>query len=273
MASGPLPLVLSSTLLLVSKEARLQGLPPLMHPNFKQDGITIYHGNCLEVMPLLPASSVDLVLTDPPYLVGYGGRWDSDRQQIVGDRDPSWLRPAFQQIWRLMKPDSFCISFYGWPHVDTFLGIWKEIGYRPVSHLAFVKSHWGLGRFTRGRHETAFLLAKGRPPKPSKAKPDVIEWKRDRFKYHPNQKPVASLLPLIETFCPPDGIVFDPFMGSGSTLVAARKCGNCAVGIEIESSYCQSATMLISQSNLPLVDPVKRTRPDTSSRIADRFTG
>ncbi len=212
-----------------------------MLPKFIQEGITIYQGNCLEVMPLLPASSVDLVLTDPPYLVGYEGRWDGDRRQIVGDRDPSWLEPAFVNIWRLLRNDRFCISFYGWPHIDLFLGLWKKIGFRPVSHLAFVKSHWGLGRFTRGRHETAFLLAKGRPAKPSKAIPDVLNWKRDKVKWHPNQKPVAALEPLITTFCPDDGLVLDPFMGSGSTLMAAKQNGVKAIGIEIGSQYCATA--------------------------------
>ena len=228
-----------------------------MLPYFQKDGITIFQGNCLDVMPSLQARSVDLVLTDPPYLVGYEGRWDSDRRQIIGDRDPSWLEPAFANIWRLLREDSFCISFYGWPHIDLFLGFWKKIGFRPVSHLAFVKSHWGLGRFTRGRHETAFLLAKGRPSKPKKAIPDVINWKRDRFKHHPNQKPVAALIPLIETFCPADGVVLDPFMGSGSTLLAAREVDNIAVGIEIESRYCQSATKRITQAILPLVDTAR----------------
>jgi adenine-specific DNA-methyltransferase len=212
-----------------------------MLSSFAQDDITIYQGNCLEVMPLLPSGSIDLVLTDPPYLVGYEGRWDSDRSQIVGDRDPSWLEPAFANIWRLLRNNSFCISFYGWPHVDLFLGLWKKIGFRPVSHLAFVKSHWGLGRFTRGRHETAFLLAKGRPPKPCKAIPDVIQWQRDRVKYHPNQKPIAALEPLIHTFCPAGGMVLDPFMGSGSTLLAAKQTGFKAIGIEISSQHCATA--------------------------------
>lgn len=214
---------------------------------FKQDGVTIYQGNCLGVMPLLPTKSVDLVLTDPPYLVGYEGRWDGERKQIVGDRDPSWLEPAFAHIWRLLRDNSFCISFYGWPHVDLFLGLWKKIGFRPVSHLAFVKSHWGLGRFTRGRHETAFLLAKGRPPRPCKAIPDVIDWNRDRIKWHPNQKPVAALEPLLRTFCPPHGTVLDPFMGSGSTIVAASNIGFNAIGIEISNQYYEAAVRRLDE--------------------------
>jgi site-specific DNA-methyltransferase (adenine-specific) len=106
-------------------------------------------------MPMLESESVDFAFTDPPYLVNFKGRWDGDKKTILGDSNPSWVQPAFAEIWRLLKPDSFCASFYGWPHADTFLGIWKSIGFRPVSHLAFVKRQWGLGRFTRGSHETA----------------------------------------------------------------------------------------------------------------------
>lgn len=216
-------------------------------PFFRRPGITIYQGNCLDVMPSLPSESVDLTRTDPPYLVGYEGRWDSDRKQIACDKDPTWLVPAFAEIYRLLKPDSFCVSFYGWPHADSFLGAWKSVGFRPVSHLAFVKRQWGLGRFTRGKHETAYLLAKGRPPKPKSAIADVIDWRREKVKWHPNQKPVAALSSIVKAFCPPCGIVLDPFMGSGSVLYSADELDLPAIGIEIEEEYCLAAKSRLTQ--------------------------
>src|SRR5262249_51358107 len=79
--------------------------------------------------------------------------------------------------------------FYGWPHSDIFAGTFKALGFRIVSHLAFVKNVWGLGRFTRGQHETAFLLAKGRPKILDDAISDVIEWTREQDAAHPNQSP------------------------------------------------------------------------------------
>ena len=222
-------------------------------PIYDRHGITIHRGDCLDVMPCLSSESVDFVLTDPPYLVGYRGRWDSEKTQIAGDNDPSWLRPAFTEIWRLMKPNTLCVSFYGWPYADTFLGIWKSIGFRPVSHLAFVKRQWGLGRFTRGTHETAYLLAKGKPPIPETAISDVIDWQRDDVTFHPNQKPVSALAPLILAYCPDGGVVLDPFMGSGSTLRAAKNLGISAIGIEIEMEYCRKAKARLAQCVLPMV--------------------
>jgi DNA modification methylase len=219
-------------------------------PFYDSGGITVFQGDCLSLMPKFTSDTFDMVLTDSPYLVGYTGRWDSVQKQITGDTDPSWLRPAFSEIWRVMKADTFCVAFYGWPHADTFLGLWKEIGFRPVSHLAFVKRQWGLGRFTRGTHETAFLLAKGRPPIPQSPISDVIDWQREPAAFHPNQKPVAALAPLLATYAPLDGLILDPFMGSGSTLRAAKDLGLKAVGIEIEETYCRKAVKRMSQEML-----------------------
>jgi adenine-specific DNA-methyltransferase len=181
---------------------------------YQRAGITVYHGDCRQVLPSLPSASVDFVLTDPPCLVEYQRRWDGDRSGIAGDNDPSWLAPAFSEIWRVLKDDSFCVYFYGWPHSDLFVGTWKQLGFRLVSHLVFVKNVWGLGRFTRGQHEVAFLLAKGRPPLPVHPLSDTIEWQRESDAFHPNQKPVAALRQLIATYAPESGTVLDPFMGA-----------------------------------------------------------
>jgi site-specific DNA-methyltransferase (adenine-specific) len=128
-------------------------------PFYRDGGITIYHGDCRDVLPGLQGESVDLVCTDPPYGCSFRGRFDRKHEPIAGDDELSWVEPVFRQVVRLMRPDTLCVSFYGWPHAETFLAAWKAVGLRPVSHLCFVKNVMGLGRFTRSRHETAFLLA------------------------------------------------------------------------------------------------------------------
>jgi site-specific DNA-methyltransferase (adenine-specific) len=223
---------------------------PRLVPCTERDGVLIFRGDCLELLPLFPDASVDFVLTDPPYLVGYKGRWDGERRAIVGDDDASWVVPAFSEIWRVLKQDSFAVSFYGWPHADIFAGVFKAVGFRLVSHLALVKNVWGLGRFTRGQHETAFLLAKGRPSLRGEAVSDVLEWIREQETLHPNQKPLGPLRQLLSAYAPERGIVLDPFMGSGSTLRAAKDLGLKAVGIEIEERYCRLAASRLAQEVL-----------------------
>jgi site-specific DNA-methyltransferase (adenine-specific) len=182
--------------------------------------------------------------------VNHKGRWDGDRKTIVGDDDARWIRPAFSEIWRVLKDDCFAVSFYGWPHADLFAGAFKAVGFRLVSHLVFVKNVWGLGRFTRGQHETAFLLAKGRPKVRGRRLSDVLEWTREQETVHPNQKPIGPLRKLLTAYSPSGGLVLDPFMGSGSTLRAAKDLGMKAVGIEIEERYCRVAASRLDQELL-----------------------
>jgi hypothetical protein len=98
-------------------------------PNFIN---RIVNGDCLTILPQLAAGSVDFVLTDPPYLVRYRDR--SDRTVLNDDHD-RWLVPAFAEIYRVLKPDRFCVSFYGWSQVDPILrrlaGCWIS-GRRPL---------------------------------------------------------------------------------------------------------------------------------------------
>jgi site-specific DNA-methyltransferase (adenine-specific) len=70
------------------------------------------------------------------------------------------------------------------------------------------------------------------------------------YAVHPTQKPVEIITPLIEYSCPADGMVLDPFMGSGTTLVAARQLGRRAIGIEVEEKYCAAAVKRLRQQAL-----------------------
>ena len=82
------------------------------------------------------------------------------------------------------------------------------------------------------------MLAKGNPSQPTQRIPDVLEWKYSGNKLHPTQKPLCVLTPLIQSFSRPGDVVFDPFCGSGSTLLAAKLQGRRFIGIELDSHYC-----------------------------------
>jgi adenine-specific DNA-methyltransferase len=198
----------------------------------------ILEGDCTELLRTLPRGSADFVLTDPPYLVRYCSR---DGRTIANDADGSWLEPAFAQIFRILRRDGFCVSFYGWSQADRFIRAWRRAGFRLAGHISFPKAYASTERFLRYHHENAYLLVKGNPPYPATRIPDVIEWKYSGNRLHPTQKPTCVLRPLIESFSRPGDLVVDPFCGSGSTLLAARLAGRRFLGIELDAYYCAVA--------------------------------
>lgn len=70
---------------------------------------------------------------------------------------------------------------------------------------------------------------------------------RQEPRVHPTQKPVAVMEWVIARYCEPQDVILDPYMGSGTTLIAAKKCGHSAIGIEIEEKYCEIAAKRLSQ--------------------------
>jgi DNA modification methylase len=204
---------------------------------------SILHGDCIEIMQALPSHSVDFILTDPPYLVRYRSR---DGQRVRNDDNDAWLRPAFAEMYRLLKPGAFCFSFYGWNTVDRFFAAWKEAGFRPVGHVVFRKRYASRTGFYEYRHEQAYLLGKGTLPAPDRLLPDVQDWDYTGNRLHPTQKPVPILKRQIEAFCPDGGVVLDPFCGSGSTCVAAAELGLPFIGIELDASHVHTARRRIA---------------------------
>jgi site-specific DNA-methyltransferase (adenine-specific) len=142
----------------------------------------IVNGDCLTVLPQLAARSVDFVLTDPPYIAHYRDR--SDRT-VANDDRAGWLNPAFAEIFRVLKPDRFCVSFYGWSQVDKFFAAWRAAGFRPVGHLVWPKRYASAQRFLGYCHEQAYLLVKGNPALPAATIPDVLGWRYTGNRLHP----------------------------------------------------------------------------------------
>ena len=178
-------------------------------------------GNCIDVMRGFPDRAVDLIVTDPPYVVGFK---DRQGRQIAGDVTDEWLQPATQEMYRVLKQDALMVSFYGWNRVDRFMAAWKAAGFYAVCH------------------EGAYVLAKGRPVPPLKPLPDVLPFPYTGNALHPTQKPVEALQPLIESFSAPGAIVLDPFAGSASTCVAAYRAGRRYIGIEMLAQYHRAGT-------------------------------
>ena len=221
-----------------------------MTPPLATDPVNaMLHGDCLAILPQLAGGSANFVLTDPPYLANYRSR---DGRSVPNDDNDAWLAPAFAELHRVLARDTFMVSFYGWPHADRFLAAWRAAGFRVIGHFVFPKRYTSATRHVRYQHECAYLLAKGFPREPAWPIGDVIDWTYSGNKLHPTQKPLPVLLPLIETFSAPGGLVLDPFAGSGSTLAAAKMLGRVFTGIELDAGYHRLAVQrLAGMENMP----------------------
>ncbi|MEW8051104.1 MAG: DNA methyltransferase [Candidatus Thiodiazotropha sp.] len=203
----------------------------------------IIEGDCIELMRQMPAKSVDLVVTDPPYLVNYKDRFG---RSILNDNDDYWVSPAFSQLYRLLKPNSFCVSFCGWSSIDLFVSASKQAGFQTVGQLVWQKDYASSSFYISIHHEQAIVLAKGTPEKPSNPLKSVLPWSYSGNKLHPTQKHVDVIAPLVETFSNQGETVLDPFCGSGTTAVAAHELGRHYIGIEKAPEFAETARQRLS---------------------------
>jgi DNA modification methylase len=212
----------------------------------------VTNGDCVDVMKGMPSRSVDLIVTDPPYLVRY---LDRSGRSVKNDDNDAWLDPAFAEMSRVLKPGKFCASFYAWNKIERFAQAWNKAGLRIAGHIVFPKKYASSSRFMKYQHEQAYLLVKGYGALPQNPPPDVIPWTYTGNKLHPTQKPVGIFRPLIEAFTKPGDIVLDPFAGSGSTLVAAQELGRRFVGIELDPVHHLTASTRLQGEKAITVKP------------------
>lgn len=212
-----------------------------MRPYYEQSGITIYHGDCREVADLwrgLRAYSFDLTLTDPPY--GHGDKWSGGTWAA----DPMY---ADAMRWDAETvPDGDLIEVLTFA---PFAVVWGGNYYRmPPSRcwLAWIKS-------SQMQTMADFELAWTNFDRPSK----MLRENRnpDGKRRHPTQKPESVMRWAIHQTPEPVRKLFDPFMGSGTSLVAAKRLGIAAVGVELEEQYCEIAARRLQQEALPLEVP------------------
>jgi site-specific DNA-methyltransferase (adenine-specific) len=208
-------------------------------PYYEQDGITIYHADCRDVLPSLPP--VDLVLTDPPYNVGlnYIGHDDDMPDDVYLE----WCRQWFTECEQIAKR---VIVFPGhgnfpiWWQIKkpSGVGCWYKPG-NPASGGVFQWCEW----------EPFLLYGKGIGG--SDVFRSTVSKQRETGD-HPCPKPRLLMRDMLIRSKALS--VLDPFMGSGSTLRAAKDIGITAIGIEIEERYCETAAKRLMQAVLPLGD-------------------
>ena len=222
-------------------------------------GITIYHGDCRDVLPSLPAA--DLLLTDPPYGIPKGAAWWRNSGTVIAD-DGDAEHNVVVEGWREL------VNLADNAAIVEFCGGNMDVEY--ATARAHVDAGWTPWR--------RYLLVKQAPP-PTPRPTMVSGWEASIVSYvgtrrwygsgyvpdrwigltpnrknegvHPTQKPVEPMVILIEALSSPGSLVIDPFMGSGTTLRAAMDTGRRAIGIEVNEEHCETAVSRLAQGVLP----------------------
>lgn len=229
-----------------------------MEAYYSDDAVTIYHGDCREVLPALERRTVDLVLTDPPFFmpaVHYQSR--VDWQRSWGDTSvlaSFWATVLDAALPALKRSGHFLAFCNGNSYPVFYPEMYRRFDF--LKSLVWDKGHVGLGRVWRNQHELVIAARWNAAwfAEDGVLRADVLSFKATASadRDHPVEKPVALLAALIAPTVPKGGLVLDPFMGSGTTLQAAKEAGVRAVGIETEERYCEVAAQRCAQEVLEL---------------------
>ena len=241
-----------------------------MKPYYEADGITIYHGDSFDILHDL--TGVGAVVTDPPY--SSGGAFRGDRAQQVGTKyvqtGTQAYRPDFAgdnrdqrsflawcSLWlnaarNASTPGAALACFIDWRQLPVMTdavhaGGWTWRGIAPWSKK--------FGRPNPGGFSSAceFVVWGSNGPALDREDypPGIFECSVDNTRDHIAQKPL-KVMQWVTRIAQPDSLVLDPFMGSGTTLVAARNLGHRCIGIEVDERYCEIAANRLAQGVLDL---------------------
>ena len=203
-------------------------------------------GDCLELMKQLPDKSIDLIVTDPPYLMGYKTSYRKDKShkfctEITGDDDKELIKNYISECYRVMKENTAMYMFCNFNKVEFFKSELEKY-FNIKNMIVWVKNNWTAGDLKAAygkQYELIFFVNKGRCEIRGKRLTDVWEFSRvaGHNLLHQNQKPVELITQCIEKSSDEGAIVFDGFIGSGTTAVAAVKTNRHYIGYELDDEY------------------------------------
>ena len=227
-----------------------------MRPYYDHAGIMIYHGDCREVLSGMPAyARFDATITDPPYGVNLGNH--------LAAKDRRTDRVLVKDSYASYDDTRENLRSVVVPGVSLALAVTKRgavfcagslIGEFPEpTAIGGVYLPSGCGRSSWGFTNLATVMFYGQAPDLERgASPTVLRSTETSEKNgHPCPKPLGWILWLVALASRAGETVLDPFVGSGTTLVAAKQLGRKAIGIEIEERYCEIAARRLSQEMLP----------------------
>ncbi|MDT7540581.1 MAG: hypothetical protein QOE33_485 [Acidobacteriota bacterium] len=207
-------------------------------PNLPLDRVIC--GDASRVLSKLPSRSIDLIVTDPPYgdNVSYGPK----NVRIVGNEHPLLALSVMSLSYHLLKRDSTTYMFCSMRHLDfvrAFFARYTHFRLREV--IIWDKMTMNVGPAFRKQYECIIALEKGRPVYRDPRMLNLISVRRIRDRRHPHAKPVELIKLLINHSSEEGAVVLDPFLGTGTTALAAHEMGRHFIGIELDDDYCRIA--------------------------------
>ena len=225
----------------------------------------ILQGDSLELLKEIESDSIDFILTDPPYGIGYVNNMGTLSDKVIKNDEPNDIDwdVLLSELYRVLKPKGICFIF---GRMDMFMRIGNS-----VLNSGFKYNHdfiWRKGDMRAGNlssmgtiHENGIVLSKGAP---KKCNPIIINQvvknrykaeyngKISRLEYtgHPTQKPINLLSFLIQSYSNEGDTILDPFMGSGSTIVASHINNRNYIGIDLEEEYINMCKERLQDTNM-----------------------
>ena len=220
-----------------------------MRPYYEHGNITIYHADCADILPEIDPIGVDLLLTDPPYGIGYvvdsGGRPAGSREgeRVAGDDepfDPSHLMTFPRAvIWggnyfaHMLPPGGWIV----WSKAQDNRWAYGKASTRSLAEVAWTNLHKYVGLYN--------CFWAGSP---------LYRHSERGANLHPTQKPVELMRWIVDRYTEPGDLIFDPYMGSGPVARACKDTGRHYIGVEIEERYCETAVERLAQEVLDFGD-------------------
>lgn len=211
----------------------------------------IYNMDCLEGMKLIDNKSIDLIVTDPPYLMNYRSNHKKVKYDyIIGDKDgKNLITESIKEAYRVLKDDSAIYMFCSWHHVDFFKSEFEKY-FELKNIIVWNKNNTSMGDLKGSyapKHEFVLFGHKGRRLLEGFRYPDVLEAKRTGNKLHPTEKPIDLLEIFIKTSSKENDVVLDMFAGSGSTAIACINTNRNYIGFELDKKYYDIAKNRINK--------------------------
>ena len=208
----------------------------------------IYNEDCLEGMKRISDGSVDLIVTDPPYLINYSRHVKGHRfeNKILNDNNPELISKYIKECYRILKNNSAMYMFTSHKTVDFFKQELENTGFNVKNMIIWDKQRQGMGDTSTVfgfQYELIFFVSKGQPKIRGKRLSDIWSFPKvvGRNQVHQNQKPIELIERCVTKHSNEGDVVFDGFVGSGTTAIACINTNRNYIGFELDEGYYKAS--------------------------------